>query len=109
MANWAHVGGFLFGIAAALLLQHSGLEQKANAAIEAKINLDADVAIVEGTELMNQGKVDEAIAVLKAYLATKCLRASQIGRLVSMLRMPAVCCSSSTGEGTMCRRISKQP
>src|SRR5208282_4136874 len=32
VAHWAHVGGFLFGAAAALAIQHSGLEHKANKA-----------------------------------------------------------------------------
>ena len=30
VAHWAHVGGFLFGAVAALAIQHSGLEHKAN-------------------------------------------------------------------------------
>ena len=71
VAHWAHVGGFVFGALAALGLRYSGLEHKANEAIEAKVTWTADPAIVQGTELMNQGKVDEAIAVLKGYVATK--------------------------------------
>ena len=34
VAHWAHVGGFLFGALAALAIQHSGIEQKTNKAIE---------------------------------------------------------------------------
>jgi membrane associated rhomboid family serine protease len=71
VAHWAHVGGFLFGIAAALVIQHTGLEHKANAAIEEKVGWTADPAIVQGTELMNQGKVDEAIAILQGHVAVK--------------------------------------
>ena len=71
VAHWAHVGGFAFGALAALGLRYSGLEHKANEAIEAKVSWTADPAIVQGTELMNQGKVDEAIAILKGYVATK--------------------------------------
>ena len=71
VAHWAHIGGFLFGMAGALVIQHSGLEHKANAAIEGKVGWTADPAIVQGTELMNQGKVDEAIAILQGYVATK--------------------------------------
>src|SRR5271166_3050906 len=36
VAHWAHVGGFIFGAVAAIGIQHSGLEQKANQAIEEK-------------------------------------------------------------------------
>jgi membrane associated rhomboid family serine protease len=71
VAHWAHIGGFLFGMLAAVVIQHTGLEQKANAAIEEKVGWTADPAIVQGTELMNQGKVDEAIAIFKGYVATK--------------------------------------
>jgi tetratricopeptide (TPR) repeat protein len=71
VAHWAHIGGFLFGMLGALVIQHTGLEHKANAAIEEKVGWTADPAIVQGTELMNQGKVDEAIPVLQKYVATK--------------------------------------
>ncbi|HYL86097.1 MAG TPA: rhomboid family intramembrane serine protease [Candidatus Angelobacter sp.] len=71
VAHWAHVGGFVFGIVAALVIQRTGWEHQANAAIEEKVGWTADPAIVQGTELMNQGKVDEAIAVLQKYVATK--------------------------------------
>jgi membrane associated rhomboid family serine protease len=37
VAHWAHVGGFLFGMAAAYGIMRSGLEQKASDAIEPKI------------------------------------------------------------------------
>jgi membrane associated rhomboid family serine protease len=71
VAHWAHVGGFLFGAAVALGLRYSGLERKANAAIEAKVTWTADPAIVQATEQMEQGKLDEAAATLKSYVATK--------------------------------------
>jgi membrane associated rhomboid family serine protease len=71
IANWAHVGGFVFGAAVALGLRYSGLEHKANAAIEAKVSWTADPGIVQATEHMEHGKLDEAIASLNGYLATK--------------------------------------
>jgi len=71
VAHWAHVGGFVFGAVVALGLRYSGLEHKANAAIEAKISWTADAGIVQATEHMEHGKLDEAIASLNSYLATK--------------------------------------
>jgi membrane associated rhomboid family serine protease len=71
VAHWAHVGGFIFGGLAALVIQRTGLEHKANAAIEAKVSWTADPGIVQATEHMEQGKLDEAIASLNSYLATK--------------------------------------
>src|SRR5579864_1206032 len=37
VAHWAHVGGFLFGALAAVVIQRTGLEHKANKAIEERI------------------------------------------------------------------------
>jgi tetratricopeptide (TPR) repeat protein len=71
VAHWAHVGGFLAGALAALVIQRTGLEHNANAVIEEKIGWTADPAIVQGTELMEQGKFDEAIAVLQKHVAVK--------------------------------------
>jgi len=71
VAHWAHVGGFIFGALAALVIGRTGLEHKANAAIEEKISWTADPAIVQGTELMEQGKLDEAITILQKHAAAK--------------------------------------
>jgi tetratricopeptide (TPR) repeat protein len=71
VAHWAHTGGFVFGALAALGLKHSGLEHKANQAIEAKVSWTADPALVEATEKMEHGKLDEAVAALQGLLATK--------------------------------------
>jgi membrane associated rhomboid family serine protease len=71
VAHWAHVGGFIFGALAALVIQRTGLEQKANAVIEDKIGWTADPAVLQGTEFMEQGKLDEAIAVLQKHVAVK--------------------------------------
>lgn len=71
VAHWAHVGGFLFGAVVALSLRYSGLEHKANTAIEAKVTWTADSGIVQASEQMDQGKLEEAIATLQGYIATK--------------------------------------
>ena len=71
VAHWAHVGGFAFGAAVALGLKYSGLEHKANRAIEAKVTWTADAGIVQATEEMEHGKLDQAIATLEGYVATK--------------------------------------
>ena len=71
VAHWAHVGGFLFGAIVALGLRYSGLEHKANAAIEAKVTWTADPGLLKATELMEHGKLDEAITALQGFIATK--------------------------------------
>src|SRR5205807_830156 len=52
VAHWAHIGGFIFGALAALVLKFSGLEHKANKVIEAKLDdaaLTADLAVVQAS------------------------------------------------------------
>ena len=68
VAHWAHVGGFAFGAIAALVLRHSGLEHKANQAIEAKVSWSVDSAVLQATEKMHEGKLDEGVALLLGYL-----------------------------------------
>jgi len=71
VAHWAHVGGFVFGALAGLVISRTSLEHEANAIIENKIGWTADPAVVQGTECMEKGKFDEGIAILKKHLAAK--------------------------------------
>ena len=71
VAHWAHVGGFVFGAIAALVIQRTGLEHQANVAIENKVGWTADPAVVEATALMEQGKFDEGIKILKKHVVAK--------------------------------------
>ncbi len=71
VAHWAHVGGFLFGCVAAMGLRYSGLEKKANQAIEQEVTWQNDPEIVQATEMIEKGQLDEATAVLQNYLAAK--------------------------------------
>jgi membrane associated rhomboid family serine protease len=71
VAHWAHVGGFVFGALVAITIQYSGLEQKANKAIEEKIGWTNDVELEQASALMEKGQIDEALQVLTTYVATK--------------------------------------
>jgi len=71
VAHWAHVGGFLFGALAAVGIQHSGLEQKANKAIEEKVSWTADAEIEKANDMMEHGQLDEAVNLLKGYVTGK--------------------------------------
>jgi membrane associated rhomboid family serine protease len=71
VAHWAHVGGFVFGALAGLVISRTSLEHEANAVIENKIGWTADPSIVQATECMEKGKFDEGIALIKKHLATK--------------------------------------
>ena len=69
-AHWAHVGGFLFGAIAALALRYSGLEHKANQAIEKEVSWENDPEIVQASEMLGNEQFDQALPILKGYLAT---------------------------------------
>jgi membrane associated rhomboid family serine protease len=71
VAHWAHVGGFLFGMLGAFVIQKSGLEQKASAKIESEIAWTGDPAVVQAQEELDQGKLDEAAAILEKHVAEK--------------------------------------
>jgi len=71
VAHWAHVGGFLFGAVAAVALKYSGLEHKANQAIEAKTSWTIDPEITQSTDLMERGQLDQAAEILKQFVASK--------------------------------------
>src|ERR1051326_986598 len=69
VAHWAHVGGFVFGVAAGLVIQHSGFEHKVNQAIEAKVGVTSDPALEQASDLMDHGKLDEALILLNNHLS----------------------------------------
>ncbi|HKW17799.1 MAG TPA: rhomboid family intramembrane serine protease [Terriglobales bacterium] len=71
VAHWAHVGGFAFGALGALGLRYSGLESKANQKIEQDLTLESDTELQQASNLIDQGQLDSATAILNQYLATK--------------------------------------
>jgi membrane associated rhomboid family serine protease len=71
VAHWAHVGGFVFGALAAVAIRYSGLEQKANRAIEEEIGWTNDSELEQASALMEAGQLEPAAEVLTRYLRTK--------------------------------------
>ena len=71
VAHWAHVGGFLFGALAALAIQHSGIEQKANKAIEDKLAWSNDAELEQASGMMEHGQFSEALILLTNYVTAK--------------------------------------
>src|ERR1700739_3404205 len=71
VAHWAHVGGFVFGALVALALRYSGMEHRADRAIEEKVSWTTDPEINEASNLMQRGKLNEAAATLNRYIAEK--------------------------------------
>jgi membrane associated rhomboid family serine protease len=71
VAHWAHVGGFLFGAVAAVGIQHSGLEQKANQAIEKKVGWTNDPELEQASGMIEHGQLADAQVVLTNYVAAK--------------------------------------
>jgi len=71
VAHWAHVGGFLFGMAGAYGLRRSGLEQQAFDKIEEKIGWTAEPEIIRASEAQEKNDFDEAASILTGYVKTK--------------------------------------
>jgi len=71
IAHWAHVGGFLFGMLGAFIIQKSGLEQKASAEIDSKIGWSGDPEVVRAQEALEEGKVEQAASILEQHVAAK--------------------------------------
>src|SRR5260370_12575642 len=68
VAHWAHVGGFVFGAVAALVIGRTGLEHEANAVIEDKIGWTADPAVVQWPHALATANFHAARTVLKNHL-----------------------------------------
>lgn len=68
VAHWAHVGGFIFGMGAAVLVERTGLENFVNREDE-RLTWHPDAEILAAVQQMESGKPDEAAAVLQRYLA----------------------------------------
>jgi len=71
VAYWAHIGGFGFGLVMALALRYTGIEQKADQAIEGKVGWSADPRIVKAGELLEKEQIDAAISELQTQIAEK--------------------------------------
>ena len=71
VAHWAHVGGFVLGGLVALLLRLTNLEHKVNQSIEQKTSWSCDPAIEQATELMDNNQLDQAMAVLNDFTASR--------------------------------------
>lgn len=68
VAYWAHVGGFLFGVAVALAVRASKFEERFVApAIDAQVtHFSANPVLEQAMEARERGQVDEALALLEA-------------------------------------------
>ncbi len=98
VAHWAHVGGFAFGALAALALRYSGLEHRANKAIEKKISWTADPEINEASDLIENGRLDQATVILNKYLSGKpgSLGAWSLLRIVHWRKSEIPACREAT-------------
>jgi membrane associated rhomboid family serine protease len=71
VAHWAHVGGFLFGAVAALIIRYSGIERTISAAIDQKVSWTCDPELTRAQEFIDQQKPDEAVAILQKLTSAK--------------------------------------
>jgi membrane associated rhomboid family serine protease len=69
VAHWAHVGGFIFGALGAVAIRYTGLEQRVHEKVEKELSWACDPEIDRANQLLEQGQLDEAGAVLQQHLA----------------------------------------
>ena len=69
VAHWAHVGGFIFGAAAAWAIRGSGLEHTVNKTIETKLSVSGNVDIDAGNDCLQHGQLEEAFQHAQMALA----------------------------------------
>ncbi|MBI5536899.1 MAG: rhomboid family intramembrane serine protease [Deltaproteobacteria bacterium] len=63
VAHWAHVGGFVFGVGAALAVLASGLEARVNETVEPERKQDP--GLVEASRMIDTGLASQALAQLE--------------------------------------------
>ena len=66
VAHWAHVGGFLFGLSSAVLIEKTGLERLVNLQDE-RDTWHPDTPVLEAVEQMAKGQNVEAAALMRGY------------------------------------------
>lgn len=70
-AHFAHVGGFVYGMAFAGLMVISGLDRRLDDAEEAKITTAQDPRILSAGRLIDEGRHTEAVTILERYIVTE--------------------------------------
>jgi membrane associated rhomboid family serine protease len=70
-AHWAHVGGFAFGVAVALLLRRTGADRKLDDAVERVATLGGDPRLEGARVLVSRGRAREALALLEGLATEK--------------------------------------
>src|ERR1039458_5715592 len=71
VAHWAHVGGFAFGALGATALRYTGFENRVHEKVEKKLTWSCDPEIECANQHVEQGKFDEAVALLQQHVAVK--------------------------------------
>jgi membrane associated rhomboid family serine protease len=72
VAYWAHVGGFVFGFAVALVVRLLGIEARfVSPAIERKISVTQHPGLERGMELIGRGEAAGASSVFRTVLASE--------------------------------------
>jgi membrane associated rhomboid family serine protease len=70
-AHWAHIGGFVFGVGAALVLRRTGVDHKLDDAVSRVATLGSDPRIDEARLLMKRGQSKLALAMLEGLAVEK--------------------------------------
>jgi membrane associated rhomboid family serine protease len=83
VAHWAHVGGFFYGVAFALVLKKTGIDARLDEDVERAVSTLQDPRIMRAAELTTAGRAVDALAMLEAVASE---RPSDIDARLEMLR-----------------------
>ena len=67
IAHWAHIGGFVFGVTAAFLIQKTGLEEFVNREDERE-TWRPDAAVLHAVQSIEEERYAEAAELMRAYI-----------------------------------------
>jgi len=87
VAHWAHVGGFVYGAAFALVLRRTGLEARLDQAVERAVSVVQDERIMRAAALTTGGQAAAALALLDGVVAE---RPGDVDARLEMLRAAKV-------------------
>lgn len=70
-AHWAHVGGFVFGLAAAGIFRLAGVDKRLDDAVERAAVLGDDPRLDTARAMVAKGEAEQAVALLEGLLQEK--------------------------------------
>jgi len=86
-SHWAHVGGFVFGAAVALVMKATGIDRRLDASVDSVATVSQDARILDAGQMIDAGRASEAATLLATLAASQ---PSAIDPRLELLRATAI-------------------